>query len=476
MNKVFGYFIIASAVLLSAVAEFYSVTGLTSIFVGVFWPIVILGGSLGISKLNATIWLHKYWGRAEFQYKIYLSLAVVVLMLLTSMGIFGYLSAAHLEQSVPNGDIAAKLQLVDDNIKTAQNNIESSKKTLSQMDSAVDQTLARSNDVVGAQKSVNLRRAQQTERKQIAQDITDEQVTIAKLQTERAPIAASDRKSSADLGPLRYIAAIIYGDNPDANVMDKAVRWVIILIVCVFDPMALCLLLAGTKAVEWAKEDDIAALKAVDKSEAVLDVPHDVPHDVPVVYANSFPISDYPLPFAVEPIVEPSVERSVERSEPVISEPEPIVSRKVLNKEEIANLENDILANLPADLFGDLKGLPALQPTPEPTPEPVPPIGFVRAVADNAPPTQAATNFGNDFPKNAQKNDIFIRTDSLPNVQYKFNGIKWIAVDNQTESAYSYDEAYVKHLISEIESGKYDVASLSEIEQEQITTFLKEPK
>ena len=453
MNKVFGYFTIASAILLSAVAEFYSVTGLTSIFVGVFWPIVILGGTLGISKLNATIWLHKYWGRAEFQYKIYLSASVVILMLLTSMGIFGYLSAAHLEQSVPNGDIAAKLQLFDDNIKTAQNNIESSKKTLAQMDAAVDQTLARSSDGVGAQKSVNLRKAQQSERKQIAQDITDSQIAISKLQADRAPVAASDRKSSADLGPLRYIAAIIYGDNPDANVMDKAVRWVIILIVCVFDPMALCLLLAGTKAVEWAKEDDSATPPIVN-----------IVQDLPQVIAEPLPI----LPIEPEP-----VEPELPVIEPIQSIP--IVTRKELNKEEMISLEKDILANLPPDLFGDLKGLPEIQPVVPSTID-----EFVRAsnaiVADNVPTSTVNTNFGNVFPKNAQLNDVFIRTDSLPNVQYKFNGLKWMVVDKQENSEYSYDEAYVKHLISEIESGKYDVASLSEIEQEQITTFLKESK
>ena len=114
----FGYLTLFTALILSLSAAVYSILGLTAIFAAAFWPIVILGGSLEIGKIVTTLWLHKYWTRAELQYKLYLCSAVVILMVLTSMGVFGFLSKAHLDQAVPSGDIQAQVQIFDDKIQT----------------------------------------------------------------------------------------------------------------------------------------------------------------------------------------------------------------------------------------------------------------------------------------------------------------------------------------------------------------------
>jgi hypothetical protein len=263
----FGYLTLFTALILSMSAAVYSILGLTAIFAAAFWPIVILGGSLEFGKIVTTLWLHKYWDRAEIQYKVYLCSAVVILMVLTSMGVFGFLSKAHLDQAVPSGDIQAQVQIFDDKIQTQKDNIKTARSALTQMDSAVDQVMGRSSDEKGADKAVAIRRSQARERTALQNDISKAQTEITRLQEQRAPIASQARQVEAEVGPIKYIAALIYGDNPDANILEKAVRWVIILIVIVFDPLALTLLLAATKTFEWERGINILAPKKPDEED-----------------------------------------------------------------------------------------------------------------------------------------------------------------------------------------------------------------
>lgn len=249
----FGYFILLISVVISAIAAYYSVVGLTAIFAAAVIPVMIMGGALEAGKIVATVWLHNNWRRAGIWFKLYLIPAIVFLMLLTSMGIFGFLSKAHSDQSLVSGDALSKISIYDEKIKTARDNIETNRKALQQMDAAVDQIMGRSSDEKGADKAVATRRAQQKERARLLAEISAEQKTIAKLNEESAPIRAENRKIEAEVGPIKYIAALIYGDNPDQNLLEAAVRWVIILIVIVFDPLALTLILAGNKQLIWAR-------------------------------------------------------------------------------------------------------------------------------------------------------------------------------------------------------------------------------
>jgi len=251
----FGYLTLFTALALSVSAATYSILGLTAIFAAAFWPIVILGSSLEFGMIISTLWLHKYWHRAEIQYKIYLSVAVAILMVLTSMGVFGFLSKAHSDQSLVGGDVLAKISVYDEQIKTEKENIDANRRALKQMDEAVDQTMARSSTETGADKSVAIRRSQQKERQRLLSEIEQAQKKVSGLNEKRAPIAAEVRKVEADVGPIKYIAALIYGDTLDAGLLEKAVRWVIIMIVVVFDPLALTLLLAATKTFEWERPD-----------------------------------------------------------------------------------------------------------------------------------------------------------------------------------------------------------------------------
>lgn len=255
-DKIIAYLTLISGLTISAVAVWYSVAGLVSIFAASAFSIIIMGVALEASKLVATVWLKWNWRRAPRLIKIYLISAIAILMLITSMGIFGYLSKAHLDQNLVGGDVVDKVSLLDEKIKTQRDNIEAARKALRQMDEAVDQTMARSNDEKGADKAAALRRQQQRERTSLQNDIAKSQAEIAKLNEERAPIAKELRAVEAEVGPIKYIAKLIYGDNPDANILEKAVTWVIIIIVLVFDPLAVILLLASQYSFQWFRDQE----------------------------------------------------------------------------------------------------------------------------------------------------------------------------------------------------------------------------
>jgi hypothetical protein len=252
---IYGYFTLLVALTISAIAEYYSIVGLTAIFSAAFWPIVVMGAALGVGKLTAAVWLKLNWNRASWVYKCYLVPSVAVLMLLTSIGCFGYLSKAHSDQSLVSGDSQARVAMYDEKIKTSRENIEANRRALKQMDESVDQVMGRSSDEKGADKAVQLRRAQQKERTRLQSEIENEQKKIASLNEEAAPLRAEFRKVESEVGPIKYIAALIYGDNPDDSILEKAVRLVIIIIVAVFDPLALVLLLAAQQSIRWAHED-----------------------------------------------------------------------------------------------------------------------------------------------------------------------------------------------------------------------------
>lgn len=272
MKKLFSLSTLALlvALTLSCIAAWYSVAGLTAIFAAAVTPIIIMGGSLEVAKVVTTVWLHRYWDKCKWAMKSYLTGAVLVLALVTSMGIFGFLSKAHMDQGVPTGDIAAQISLLDEKINTQKEyiasertNIDAARKTIAQMDSQVNARLDRGTSEQSAERSVQIRAQQKTERAALTKEITAAQnriekanEVIAQLNQERAPIAAKFRKVEAEVGPIKYIAALIYGDNPDQALLERAVRWVIILLIFVFDPLALMLVIAAISSYKWEFETE----------------------------------------------------------------------------------------------------------------------------------------------------------------------------------------------------------------------------
>ena len=493
----FGYLTLFTALIISLSAAVYSILGLTAIFAAAFWPIVIMGGSLEFGKIVTTLWLHKYWHRAEIQYKVYLCSAVAILMLLTSMGVFGFLSKAHTDQGLVSGDVGAKIAIYDEKIKISRENIDANRKALKQMDEAVDQVMGRSTDEKGADKAVAIRRGQAKERARLLQEIDAEQKKITALNEERAPIAAEVRKVDAEVGPIKYIAALVYGDNPEANVLEKAVRWVIILIVIVFDPLALTLLLAATKTFEWERGIDIFAPKKKDDEEdnairynAKDNTWSNFEHLEPVFDREEIPLDEpepvTPAPAKKEQILsgldsmwnraKSLIKRDTEAEHAPIEAIEDLVIDDHIDDDhdEIDSAEKEARrrwkeAN-PRDTIKRHRKLyedGVIDQLPWTHSDYYPDFGLV---ADNAPTGIAGEmkGFGTSFPENPKKTDMFLRVDQLPSRLYKFNGTNWIEVDKSLSDQHAYDEAYIDHLISKISTGEYDPELLSDAERDSI--------
>jgi len=277
-DKIIAYLTLLCGLTISAVAIWYSVAGLVAIFSAAVLPIIIMGVVLEVSKLVATVWLKTNWSRAPILIRTYLTVAIATLMVITSLGIFGFLSKAHSDQSLVGGDVQSRIALYDEKIKIERENIENARSLVKQMDDAVTGIQANGSDREiklrdgrtytrsAAELALRTRRSQSKDRAELTKQIEQAQTAIISLQEQRAPIAAEVRKVEAEVGPIKYIAAFVYGDNPDANVLEKAVTWVIIIIVAVFDPLAVILLLSSQYSFQWfrrAREEEEQRQKVV---------------------------------------------------------------------------------------------------------------------------------------------------------------------------------------------------------------------
>ena len=263
-----NYLALLVAVALSAIAAYFSVIGLTTIFAASFWPVVLMGGTLEVAKVVAASWTYRNWNITPFLIKVYLIASILALMFITSMGTFGYLSKAHIDQTTNSSDTIAQLAIYDEKIKVSRENIDVNRKALKQMDEAVDQVMGRSADEKGADKAVSIRRSQARERARLLSEIAAEQETVGTLAKERAPIAAEVRKVEAEVGPIKFIAEIFH-DNVDSGFLDKTVRWVIILIVVVFDPLAIILLIAANIGISRTKIEEQQVEEQPDTQEEI---------------------------------------------------------------------------------------------------------------------------------------------------------------------------------------------------------------
>ena len=245
-----------TALTLSVIAAYYSLMGLAAIFAAAVVPILVMGGVLEAAKLVVASWVYRNWKQAPFLLKSYLTIAVVVLMVITSMGIFGFLSKAHLDQAIPTGDYAEQVAFIDEQIAIERETIANSKSLIKQMDEVVNRKMEsegrelkdKNNNTYKedvAERALKIRRSQARDRSALTKRIKDSQAKIIELQKEKAPLSKDLRELEAEVGPIKYIAALIYGDELDQSLLEKAVRGVIILIVIVFDPLAVLMLIAA---------------------------------------------------------------------------------------------------------------------------------------------------------------------------------------------------------------------------------------
>jgi len=238
------YLTLITAISIAAVAAYFSIIGLASIFSGAFLSVVVMAGILEIGKLVAATWLHLEWRDTGWFTRIYLSFAVIVLMFITSMGIFGYLSKAHMEQSVSDGGInELQIQNIERRIENERRTISDAETVLSQLDASV-QTLIDFDRIRGDDGAIAVRESQKEERQTLNETIDESYQTIETWQTDLFDLKRDRLALEIEIGPLKYIAELIYGENAE-NYFDRAVRWVILLIVSVFDPLAVMLLIVS---------------------------------------------------------------------------------------------------------------------------------------------------------------------------------------------------------------------------------------
>jgi hypothetical protein len=255
-----------SAISISVIAAGYSIMGLATLFAGAVVPIIAMGSALEVGKLVAASWLYNNW-RNELvprTIKAYLTFAVIVLIFITSMGIFGFLSKAHLDQVQPTSSNNIKIELIDNQIKQQELIITRANKTLSLLDSTLEKYV----DMEYVTRGLKEREKQKPERDALTLAINNASDTIAELSDQKGALQLEQDKIEAEVGPIKYIAELIYGDEAKDH-FDKAVRWVIIILIFVFDPLAVLLLIAANISLRSRKvaKEEVANTKKVNLSK-----------------------------------------------------------------------------------------------------------------------------------------------------------------------------------------------------------------
>lgn len=648
---VFAYFVLGVALTISAIAAYYSIVGLAAIFAAATVPIIIMGASLEIGKLTAATWLKLNWRRAGLSYKLYLVPAVAFLMFLTSMGIFGFLSKAHLDQGAASEESTAQItrltseitrrqdiiKRADEKIKSLetsgtgadaqvqaqidkeqtridaaykriepaiqeqQNIIDSISKLYSDQLAKIDGDLAKlqssldRNDIQQAQALIGvqpdgrlgprtsqaireyrdrLQAQKQDLTRQIEQSNNNPRVQEARKEIQRLRASAENqiaesnqlinrlrnqvgknpinnidslvdeqqqrikqanteldelieqkykleseyRKLEAEVGPVKYIAELIYGDNTDKALLEQAVRWVIILIVAVFDPLALVLLLAAQQSFKWAQEDAAAKISAQNTKDTVPVKEEEFNIDNQVYLKE--PWIGFPpgKPIVAKPDIKELGNCSVCNSELVDGNFLGAVCSNVFcssfNISTVDTIEPtaNILTADSTTVIKEIQDVVVIKPEEQVEPITVAPVNVAEPKVveakraykapmasvpetmnvrrklspepDNAVNKTSNTGFGTSFPEHPNADDIFLRVDLNPNRLYKFVNNKWIEIDrSQTDHIpddqyleflmQKIDDQYIEFLIEKIKTGECQLEQLNAVEQQKIINKLQ---
>ena len=595
-EKFLAYLVLVCGLSVSAVAVYYSVIGLTAIFAAAVIPVIIMGTVLEISKLAATVWLKQYWSVAPRLLRSYLVVAVLLLMVITSMGIFGFLSRAHIEQTADTQENSAKLQNIKTEITRQQQLIERNETRIKQIESGntgqnaqtqrqidieqsrIDQALKRiepaiqeqnaiissrigiykdqidkidqdlnrlqnslnSGNITQAQAQVGvqpdgqlgprsrqaiteyrdrltaqrtqlansmqqaesdpviaaarkeIQRIRSTNEQQIAQSNQvinrlqsqlgradsgniDQQVeelrtaintytqNIEKLNSERFLIESAVRKLEAELGPIKYLAKFVYGEDADRDLLEKAVSWMIILLIIVFDPLAVMLLLASQISFTYLKQN------------RNLQVQPPIPEKQP-----DFDISKHAYLFKPWqhfrdrwPITKSSDSNSIQKNNEILSaEPaQPVTEIEIAKtKDQPHDIDYESLEEKEATRIWK-------QVNPEKTlkdQRDKVAAGFMSELPWQKLITPLhVTQFGLEFPADSKDGDLFCRTNGRPTAIYKYYDGRWIEIDQANKGYYTFGTDYIDWLINEIDFPGYPVDQLSENEKQAIEDRLQ---
>ena len=615
------YLMFTAALCLSVIAEFYSIVGLTAIFAGAPISITVMGVILGTSKLSIIVWLHEFWNQVKLVMKIYLVSAVMVLMFLTSMGIFGYLSKAHIEQVGAGQENAAQIQrltlelqrqneivksaeskantletngtgadsnvqsqinqeqqridsaysriqpAIDDqqrivdaqtkiyqdqiikidqqldqlqqyqdakevervqalvgikadgdwgpataravttwkNTRTSERNaavlkleeantnptIKSAREEILRIRKGVETQISESNKLIdrlrnqlgkGDSASVETLINEQQEK------IKTANLEIETLTQQKYTLEVEYRKFEVEVGPIKYIADLIYGDNSDKNMLEHAVRWVIILIVAVFDPLAAMMLLAATESMMWIRQRLPKPKDQIDESEKsrLSDLLKKTQSERDKLFKAHSHEMERADTLAVK--LEEVESRTRKSLDELLAETPEVIEFETQNSDTAVDSEVETLSTvidepiieIPSEI--KTEGVTSAKVIYQEMNEYVTFDGklmSVEALKTLRPDLIVSSNtitqimFGTKFPQFAKIGDIYIRTDTIPHIVFKFNGQKWIGIDKKFNNSYIQYIPYIKYLIQKIESGEYDAELLTDNERDEIASHLE---
>ena len=230
-----------SALFISSIAAWFSIAGLIAIFPGAPVAVGLMGAALEMGKLVSASWIYRFWNKTNILMKGYFIVAVMVLSLITSVGIFGYLTRAHVEGTQGLDANTEQITLLDEQITTERDNVASARQALQQMDAAVNNLVG---DVNRVERAVQIRNSQRRERASLTASITESNTKIQQLQKQKAELNVGQRKLETEVGPIKYVAQLVYGAD-DATTLDKAIQLLTLMLIFVFDPLAILLVIAA---------------------------------------------------------------------------------------------------------------------------------------------------------------------------------------------------------------------------------------
>jgi hypothetical protein len=466
-----------TAISISGVAAYYSIYGLTAIFSGVFWPIVIMGSVLEVGKIVTTVWLHTHWHQLRWLLKSYMSMAVIVLMFITSMGIFGFLSKAHIEVTSQAGGGDLLIQQVDQNIAIEQRRIEDARKVMAQMDDAVTALLKgsganaeRDNNRTAnmTTQATKLRESQKKERDSLNASIDAANTRIADLSRQKLKLNQEQLKMEAEVGPIKYIAQLIYDDSASKDMMERAVRWVIIVIVAVFDPLAVAMVL-GVTMVMTGRRQEQAELQA--QAEAHI-------HQEPVILEKEV-IREVPV--EVEKIVLQHDPELLARAE--TAEQELALALALLEEEKLK--ENQVIDNTDYKTITDLTAaLDHMHAELERKDRLILQIKAEAEVLQEEMAGADASEFLGEvhtsllddrFPDTASPGQLFINTKQ-PHKLFKYTGTEFIEVDKNVNTSYVHDEHWQHWILGRLSRAELEWEDMTTSEQTVLEENLKHGK
>lgn len=232
--------LLISGLAVSFIGAYYSILGLAALFAGAYWAVVTMGITLEVAKLVTVSWLYRNWklDLLPQSIRMYLLSAVLMLMFITSIGIFGFLSKAHLDTSAPNSGNRLLVKNIERQIDSEKKAITGAQKIVDQLDKALDKVIDKDAD-----KGLVERQKQQNERNRANNIITSSSNKITQLSNQKLNYDKNQLAIDKEIGPFKYVAEILFGDADDGN-LDRAVRFVIICLLFVFDPLAVLMLVA----------------------------------------------------------------------------------------------------------------------------------------------------------------------------------------------------------------------------------------